>query len=106
MILLEIKSNGKTKYTKLIKKISKLHEATSFISTLISRHKDEYQNYIASRLNDPKTNTKMYWSVLKTFYNSKKVPIIPLLLISYKLTSDFEVKANNFNEFFTFQCKP
>ena len=51
MILLKIKSNGNTKYLKL-------QEATSVISELISRHRDEYQNYIASRLNDPKTNAK------------------------------------------------
>ena len=31
----------------------KLQEATSVVSELISRCKDEYQNYIAPRLNDP-----------------------------------------------------
>ena len=55
----------------------KLQEATSFISELISRCKDEYQNYIASRLNDPKTNAETDWSILKTFCNGRKVPIIP-----------------------------
>ena len=50
----------------------KLQEATSVISELISRRKDKYQNYIASRLNDPKTNAKTYCSILKTFYNGKK----------------------------------
>ena len=58
----------------------KLQEATSVISDLISRRKDEYQNYIASVLNDPKTNAKAYWSILKTFDNDKKVPIIPYIL--------------------------
>ena len=53
-----------TKYTKLIKHL-KLQEPTSVISELISRRKDEYQNYIASRLNDPKTNAKTYWPILK-----------------------------------------
>ena len=38
----------------------KLQEATSVISELISRRKDEYQYYIASRLNNPKTNAKTY----------------------------------------------
>ena len=82
----------------------KLQEATSVISELTSRHDNEYQNYIASRLNDPKTNAKMYQSVLKTFYNGKKVQIIPALLINNKLISDFEVKANYFNDFFASQC--
>ena len=34
------------------------------------------------------------------------MPIIPPLLINNKLISDFEVKANNFNDFFTSQCTP
>ena len=42
----------------------KLYKVTNLISELISRRNfDEYQNYIASRLNDPKTNGKTYWSV-------------------------------------------
>ena len=53
----------------------KLQEAaTSVISELTSRGMDEYQNYIASRLNDPKANAKTYWSILKSFYNGKKIP--------------------------------
>ena len=60
----------------------KLQVATSVIPELIGRCKDEYQNYIASRLNDPKANAKMYWSISKTFCNGKKVPIITPLLIS------------------------
>ena len=45
-------------------------EETSIVSEVISRHKEEYQNHIAVKLNDPITTTKTYWSVLKTFYNS------------------------------------
>ena len=45
----------------------KLQEANSVGSELISRHKDEYQNYIASRLND--TNTKKILVHKKTFYS-------------------------------------
>ena len=103
MILLKIKSNGNTKYTKLIKKFQ---EATSVVFQLMNRSKDEYENYIASRLNDPKTNAKTYWSVLRTFYSGKKVPIIPPLLINNKLISDFSVKASCFNDFFASQCIP
>ena len=50
------------------------------------------------------TTTKTYWSILKTFLNGKKVPIVPPLLINDKLTSDFEVKANHFNNFSASQC--
>ena len=43
---------------------------------------------------------------MKTFYNGKKVPIIHPLLIDNKIISDFEAKANYFNNFFMSQCTP
>ena len=49
--------------------------------------------------NDPMTNSKTYWSLLKSFYNGKKVPNIPSLLIDNKIISDFDAKANHFNIF-------
>ena len=52
------------------------------------------------------TKTKTYWPILKTFYNGKKVPIIPLILINDKLISGFEIKANQFYNFFASQCTP
>ena len=46
------------------------------------------------KANDPKTNAKTYWSMLKTFFNGKMVPVIPqFLLIDNKLMSNFEVKT-------------
>ena len=73
---------------------------------MISKHKEEYQNHLALKLSDPMTNAKTYWSLLKTFYNGKKVPIIPPLLIDNKIISDFEAKENYFNNFFASQCTP
>ena len=52
------------------------------------------------------TTTKTYWSILNTFYNNEKLAIISQLLINDKLISDFEVKANHFNNFFASQCTP
>ena len=68
---------------------------------------EEYQNNIALKLNDPMTTTKTYWSILKAFYNGKKVPIIPPInewipLINDRLILDIEVKANHFNNFLHF----
>ena len=82
----------------------KFQEAVSQVSELINIRKEEYQNHIACKLNDTMTNTKTCWSILKTFYNGKKVPVIPPLLINNKLISDFKVKANHFNHFFASQC--
>ena len=48
----------------------------------------------------------MYWSILKTFYNDKKIPLIPPLWIDKKIVTDIITKANVFNKFFTEQCNP
>ena len=56
--------------------------------------------------NNPKTSSKSYWSILKTFYNGRKIRIIPLLLNDRKRESDFKVKANYFNNFFASHCTP
>ena len=67
----------------------KLQEATSVFSEVISRHKEEYQNQLALKLGDPTTNVNTYSPLSKTFYNGKKVPIIPPLLIDNKVITDF-----------------
>ena len=43
---------------------------------------------------------------MTTFYNGKKVPIIPPLFINNKFVTDFQEKANIFNSFFAKQCSP
>ena len=43
---------------------------------------------------------------MKKFHNGKKIPLIPTLLANDKLESDFQKKANNFNEFFASKCTP
>ena len=60
----------------------KFQEATSLVSNVISGRKEEYQSHIALKLNDSMATTKTYWLILKTFYNGKKVPIVPSLLIN------------------------
>ena len=37
---------------------------------------------------------KTYWSILKTFVNGIKIPVIPPLLENNKLITDFKLKAN------------
>ena len=70
---------------------------------MISRREEEYQNHLALKLNDPMTNARTNWSLLKTFYNEKKVPIIPPFPTD---NVDFEAKANHFNNSFVSQCTP
>ena len=76
------------------------------INDLITSTKDLYYNNLAKRLNNPLLQAKTYWSILKTFYNDKKIPIIPHLLIDDKFVTDIQTKANIFNKFFADQCTP
>ena len=83
-----------------------VHRAVTEVSQLISESKDKYYNKLSMRLNNPKTSSKTYWSILKTFYNGRKIPIIPPILKECKLESDFKIKASYFNSFFASQCTP
>ena len=51
------------------------------INELISSTKNVYYENLARKLNNPLLQAKTYWSILKTFYNEKKIPIISPLLI-------------------------
>ena len=57
------------------------------------------------KVNNPKTSSKTYWSILKTFFNGRKIPIIPPLLKDGKLKSDFKIQAILIF-FFASQCTP
>ena len=83
-----------------------LQEATNLVSEVITKRKQDYHNNLASRLNNPGTSAKTYWSILKTFYNGEKIPVIAPLLINNKLVSNFKEKADHFNCFFASHCTP
>ena len=74
------------------------------MSQVAPNRKQEYYNNIALKLNNPKASAKIYCSVLKTCYNGKKIPVIPLLLINNKLFSNFKTKGNHFNASFASHC--
>ena len=76
------------------------------INDFITSTKDLYYNNLAKRLNNPLFQVKTYWSIPKTFYNDKKIPIIPSLLIDDKFVTDIQMKANIFNNFFANKCTP
>ena len=59
---------------------------------------------MSSRLADPLTSPKTYWSILKTFLNNKKIPCIPPLFHENKFITDFKEKPELFNHVFVNQC--
>ena len=65
-----------------------------------------YYANLVKKLNNPLLQAKTYWSILKSFYNKKKIPIIPPLLRDDKYVTDTQMKANIFNKFFAEQCTP
>ena len=58
------------------------------INELISSTKNVYYENLAKKLNNPLLQAKTYWSILKSFYNEKKISILPLLLVDNKFVTD------------------
>ena len=73
------------------------------INEMISNAKNMYYFNVAKKSNNPLLQAKTYWLILKTFYNNKKIPLTPPLLID-KFVTDIQAKANTFNKFFADQC--
>ena len=46
------------------------------------------------------TNTKCYWSLVKTLLKGKKIPWIPPIFYKNKYVTDFKGKSEMFNSFF------
>ena len=76
------------------------------LNDLISYTKDLYHENLAKTLNNPLLQAKTYWSILKSFYNDRKVPIILPPLIDDKFVTYIQTKRNIFNKFFADQCQP
>ena len=69
--------------------MSTLQQSITEVSDLIYEEKNDYYIALAKKLSDTTTSYKTCWPILKTFYNTKKVPIIPPILIENKLETDF-----------------
>ena len=66
--------------------------------------KQRYYSKLSSKLANPATSLKTYWSIFKTFLNNKKIPCIPPLFYENKFITNFKEKAKLFNTFFANQC--
>ena len=84
----------------------KLQTVSTELSEMILKRKDDCHCQLSGKLSDPEASSKAYWSILKTLYNGKKIPLISPILLYNKLISNFNEKTNHFNAFFASQCTP
>ena len=70
-------------------KFSEIQMLSTEIFILVLERQKKYYHDLSLKLNDPKTSAKTYWSILKSFYNDSKIPLMPLLLVTNKIASDF-----------------
>ena len=69
----------------------------SQLRSLIASLKNKYYSKVIKRLLDPSASPKTYWSILKTFLNKKKIPVIPAIFYDNKYITNFKQKAEIFN---------
>ena len=74
------------------------------LKELINTSKALYYENLSKKLNNLLLQAKTYWSILKTFYNEKKIPLIPPLLVDDKFVTEIKTKACIFNNIFAKQC--
>ena len=56
-----------------------LENLVTELNESISSTKALYYENLGKKLNNPLLQAKIYWSILKTFYNDKEIPLIPPL---------------------------
>ena len=63
------------------------------LNVSIENYKHTYYSKLSSKLANPATSSKTYWSILKTFLSNKKIPSIPPLFHENKFITIFKEKA-------------
>ena len=70
-----------------------LNKLPEDLTNAITNSKLAYYRRIASKLNDPNSAPKTYWSILKSFVNGKKISLIPTILVKHQLVTNFLEKS-------------
>ena len=83
---------------------NKVETARNEIINAITNSRMRHYERLNSKLSSPNTAPKVYWSILKSLYCDKKIPVIPPLFQNNNFITSFSEKANLFNNFFANQC--
>ena len=84
--------------------LCKLKYMQDRLNNAINNSKEKYFLRMTEKLSKVNKSSKAYWSLLKTFLNNKKIPVIPPLFHENKFVTNFKEKAELFNTFFAAQC--
>ena len=95
------KSRGKPLHGK--PKVQRVQMETNFA---IEEAKQKYTDDLSEKLTNPKSSNNVFWSAFKRLLNSKKLANIPPLFEGNAFITNFQEKANIFNDFFATQCRP
>ena len=71
---------------------------------LVNQQKENYLSNLGSKISDPRTGSKKYWTCLKTFLNKNKASLIPPILDHGVFITDIKEKCQLFNSYFKSQC--
>ena len=66
---------------------------------MITDAKNKYYSRLGEKLCDPNVGIKTYWKALHKIINKKRVMNIPPILLNGVFITNFQNKANLFNEF-------
>ena len=66
--------------------------------------KQKYYCIKTNTFTNAEKSSKAYWSIIKSFLNNKKIPLIPPLFYANRFITNFKEKAELFNSFFADQC--
>ena len=80
-----------------------LHQVSE-CTKLIVEAKDQHLAKLSLKLDNSDAAPKTYWSIINRFLHNKKITIIPPVSFEGKLISDFEEKAELFNNHFASLC--
>ena len=80
-----------------------LHQVSK-CTKLIAEARDKHLAKLSSKLDNPDTAPKTYWSIINRFLSNKKTTIISPVLFYGEIISDVKKKAELSNNYFASQC--
>ena len=69
-----------------------LHQVSECTKSIVEA-KDKHLVRLSSKLDNPESAPKTYWSIVNRYLNNKRIPNIPTVFFEGKIISDFEKKS-------------